>query len=80
MELGFEAEMGAEIEVGVGGEALEVLLAVVWFCDGVSDADLEVTGAGGGWVGLCAQEGGAAEQHGEGQPADGEGSARVGAN
>ena len=79
MELGFEAEMGAEIEVGVGGEALEVLLAVVWFCDGVSDADLEVSGAGGGWVGLGAQEGRAGEEQGERQPADGEGSARVGA-
>ena len=49
VDLGFEAEVGPKIEVGVCGAAAEGLRGVVRFGVVVSDADLEVTGARGDW-------------------------------
>ncbi len=47
MELGFEAEVGVTVEVHVGDDSVEGLLAVIGFGGGVSDSDLEVTGPRG---------------------------------
>jgi hypothetical protein len=52
MELCFEAEMGAQVEVHVCGEAAEVILFVVGVGEGVSGAELEVAGTRGGGCGL----------------------------
>ena len=42
VELGLDAEMGAEVEVGVGGDALEGVGRIVGVAEGVADADLDV--------------------------------------